>query len=72
MLLLLGPVIKGWAGEAKFNATALAIAVPRLWPRRTIWDGGICATCITQSATAVPSVIRPVSLGEPVEWPKPR
>lgn len=65
-------VIKGWAGEAKFSATALATAVPRLWPRRTIWDGGIFATCITQFATEVPSVIRPASLGEPVEWPKPR
>lgn len=61
-----------FAGSMKFSATALATAVPRLWPRMTMRSGGIWAVSKTQLARAVPSATRPSSVGEPVEWPKPR
>jgi hypothetical protein len=56
----------------KFRATALETAVPRLWPKMTMRSGGIPAVCRTQFTRAVPSAMRPDSVGEPVEWPKPR
>jgi len=64
--------IKSFDGLMKFSVTALETAVPRLWPRRTMFSGGILAVCRTQLTRAVPSAIRPASVGEPVECPKPR
>ena len=81
------PLSNGWASmspclggcgsnafvaSTKCRPTALAIAVPRLWPRITIFSGGIFATSTIQLRRATPSVISPCSVGEPVEWPKPR
>ena len=57
---------------AKCKATAVVTAVPRLWPRSTMRDGGILATFMAQFTVAMPSAMRPASLGSPVEWPKPR
>ena len=57
---------------AKCNATAEVTAVPRLWPSKTIRDGGILATSMAQFTAATPSAMRPASLGSPVELPKPR
>ena len=64
--------IKSFDGLINFSATALETAVPRLWPRMTMFSGGILAVCRTQLTRAVPSAIRPASVGEPVECPKPR
>ena len=64
--------IKSFNGSMKLNATALETAVPRLWPRMTIFSGGMPAVCRTQLTRAIPSAIRPASVGEPVECPKPR
>ena len=81
------PLSKGWAsvspclggcgsnafvGSTKLKPTALATAVPRLWPMITILSGGIFATSRIQLTRATPSVINPCSVGEPVECPKPR
>ena len=81
------PLSKGWVsvspclggcgsnafvGSTNLRPTALAIAVPRLWPRITIFSGGIFATSTIQLRRATPSVINPCSVGEPVECPKPR
>lgn len=56
----------------KCSATAVATAVPRLWPTRTICPGGIFAMVSAQSSNVMPSVISPSSVGVPVEYPKPR
>ena len=57
---------------AKCSATALATAVPRLWPSSTMREEGILATSRAQLTAAMPSAIRPASLGSPLEEPKPR
>ena len=56
----------------KCSATAVATAVPRLWPTSPTASEATWSSCSTQSTTAIPSVISPLSVGEPVEYPKPR
>jgi hypothetical protein len=57
---------------AKFSTTAAATAVPRLCPIITIRSGGIFANSRAHFTVVIPSMIRPSSVGEPVEYPKPR
>jgi hypothetical protein len=56
----------------KCSAAAVATAVPRLWPSSTILSGGIFATVRAQLTVATASIMIPSSVGEPVEYPKPR
>lgn len=57
---------------ANDSTTADVTAVPKEWPRMTIRLGGILATLSAQLTVAMPSTIRPSSVGKPVEYPKPR
>ena len=59
--------------NAKRSVTAALTAVPRLWPVMTIRDGGIFNGLeVRKLSRATPSVIRPSSVGDPVDMPKPR
>jgi hypothetical protein len=46
--------------------------VPRLWPTRTMREGGMPAVCTAQLMAASASRMSPCSVGLPVLRPKPR
>jgi hypothetical protein len=58
--------------SAKCSTTAVETAVPKLCPCMTMLRVGTFATFVAHSTAAMPSLIKPSSVGVPVEWPKPR